>query len=75
MLLVSPDATAPSRVVHTKIVVSIVGDCKARLRHYLTVSANSYCTTIEGDWVGCSKEGRAGDNRAPGRGAKGEIGH
>lgn len=71
MLLVSPDATAPSRVVHTKTAVSIVGDCNARLGYYLTVSANSYCTAIEGDWVSYSKEGRAWDNRAPYRGAEG----
>ena len=71
MLLVSPDATAPSRVVHTKTTVSIVGDCIARLGYHLTISANSYCTAIEADWVGCSKEGRAGDDRAPCRGAEG----
>ena len=71
MLLVSPDATAPSRVVHTKTTVSIMGDCGARLGYYLTVSANSYCTAIKGDWVSHSKEGRAGYNRAPCRGAEG----
>ena len=71
MLLVSPDATAPSRVVHTKTMVSIVENCNARLTYYLTISANSYCTAIEADWVGCSKEGRTGDNRAPCRGAEG----
>ena len=71
MLLVSPDTTVPSRVVHTKTKMSIVEGCNTRLGCYLTISTNSYCTAIEGDWVGCGKEGSAGDNRASCRGAEG----
>ncbi len=70
MLPVPSDAT-PSRVAHTKTKMSKEEDCDARLGYYLTISANSYCTAIEGNWICCSNEGSAGDNRAPCRGAEG----